>query len=172
MPRNTLAIVDWPVVGLRALAWLRETAPHRQTHIGLVAECAAALSAAGVNRKNLSDWLGTGRVRPEWLAIKATVGRAYSAHAAVPPANGNGSAPAAATRSLVDRLRQRRTDERREAAIAACPVCRLPADLREQIRVARRAEYTVAEVVALLTEDGIEVTSASLYTHSTGGHER
>jgi hypothetical protein len=149
VPRNGNALVDWPTIGPQVLAWLRETAPKRRTHIGLAAECADALGAPGLTRERLQGWLEHGQARAAWGAIKGTIGtgNGNGSHAAVasPPSP---LSPGATPPSLAECIRlQRLGDER-----ARCPVCQLSGELREQIAEAKRLGNTSTEILAALAK--------------------
>ena len=158
MPRNKLAIVEWATVGPRALAWLGDTAPRRHTYIGLPGECADALKAPGLTADRLQGWLTHGIVRPQWQAIKATVGTGNGSHALT------ASVGVPISPAPVGSLRDFVREERLAADRAACPVCRLPDNVRRELAddgVTRALKIRYVE-----RKCGVTLTLANLDAHA------
>lgn len=74
------------------------------------------------------------------------------------------SKPKSEPRSLVDFMRAKRR--------AACKVCQLPDDVREQLRTASDKDIKRRDVLEWLrTEVGSDITDAELTSHKAGHHD-
>ena len=69
--------------------------------------------------------------------------------------------------SLVDFARVKRQTELR----ATCTVCQLPAEVREQLRLARPKKIPRPVVLAWLADAGHAVSSGAMDTHNQGKHD-
>lgn len=149
MPRNGLAVVDWAVVGPRALAWLEKELPQRTSLRGIMDDCVAALGVPGLQSHRLIDWLGHGKARPVWQRLKQTL---------------KTPASPVAPKSLVEFMK----DKKR----AACQICSLDAEVRAQLAKAGEQGIKVADQVDwLIHEVGVAVTRADLDSHRSQRHE-
>lgn len=75
MPRNRIAVVDWPVVWPQVRHWLATELPRRRDIKGVLVDCARAFSDAGVTVARLQCFLY--KTQPlEWIELKKLVGSA------------------------------------------------------------------------------------------------
>lgn len=70
-------------------------------------------------------------------------------------------------RSLLEFAIERRRDERR----AACAICRLPDDVRAQLRLARDKKIDTPTRLAWLATIGHQVSDLDLKTHGSSAHD-
>ena len=79
-------------------------------------------------------------------------------------------APTAAkqARSLMEFAIERRRNERR----AACAICRLPDDVRAQLRAARDKKIDIPTRLAWLVAIGHQVSDLDLKTHASSAHDQ
>lgn len=60
----------------------------------------------------------------------------------------------------------------RDKKRAGCPVCSLPADIREQLAAARKQRISRTEQLEwLAAEHGIQLSAAQFDTHNSARHE-
>lgn len=76
-------------------------------------------------------------------------------------------AAAKQARSLMEFAIERRRNERR----AACAVCRLPDDIRAQLRAARDKKIDIPTRLAWLESIGHQVSDLDLKTHQSSTHD-
>ena len=158
--RNARAVIDWPTLGPRALAWLRAEVPQRHTLRNILVDCEAALGAR-LRHGRLSDWLNqSATLRAEWVAIKRTLGTG--------DATGTGPyAPtgASASSSLVPggpSLDDFMLAKRREG----CKICALPEDIRQMLTAGAK-KYTRPELIDWLDKGhGVVLTVADFTAHA------
>lgn len=76
--------------------------------------------------------------------------------------------PAERAQSLLQFAHERRREERR----AACPICRLPDEVRAQLRVARDKKIDTRTRLDWLASIGHgDITELDLKTHGSSGHD-
>lgn len=69
--------------------------------------------------------------------------------------------------SIVEHVMAVRREERR----TKCPVCRLPDDIRAQLRIAQEKGYSKAERLSYLKLVAPKVTELDFNSHAAGAHE-
>lgn len=164
MPRNTRAVIDWPTVGPRVLAWFAAELPQRSSIIGVYADAHAALGLAG-SSEGLRSWVTN---RPEWPAIKRTLDTGNGSHA-LTGASAVSSSPLPPGLTIVQYERQREADEDR----ARCPVCKLSPAVREEVAEAKRAGLTQARILpALARVHNITIAPTDWAHHLNRRHDQ